>query len=96
MVKFVLLFTTYKTFFDRKSGQGRLKKAFQGETDFAGWERAAEREAGKSKKKGAGSGLAPRAVVLIWVLCQNTRNRPLCSTRSPPRACCRSCRSCSG
>lgn len=22
---------------------------------------------------------APRAVVLIWIVCQNTRNRPLCS-----------------
>ena len=34
---------------------------------------------GKKQKYGAGSGLAPRAVVLIWVFCQNTRNRPLCS-----------------
>ena len=31
---------------------------------------------------GAGSGLAPRAVVLIRVFCQNTRNRPLCSCLS--------------
>ena len=37
---------------------------------------------GKKQKYGAGSGLAPRAVVLIWVFCQNTRNRPLCSYTS--------------
>ena len=34
---------------------------------------------GKKQKYGAGSGLAPRALVLIRVFCQNTRNRPLCS-----------------
>ena len=31
------------------------------------------------EKQGAGSGLAPRALVIIWVFCQNTQYRPLCS-----------------
>ena len=34
---------------------------------------------------GAGSGLAPRAVVIIWVFCQNTQYRPLCSLVSLSR-----------
>ena len=30
------------------------------------------------ENQGAGSGLAPRALVLIGVFCQNTQYRPLC------------------
>lgn len=60
---------------------GKIKNnAFQGETDFAGWERAAEREPGKSKK-GAGK-YDPRAVVLIWVSRQKAQCCPLCSPKN--------------
>lgn len=56
-----------------------LNDIIQGETHFAGRERAPGWELGKSKKKGAGSGWAPRALVLIGVFCQDTRDHPLCS-----------------
>ncbi len=59
----------------------RVKRILQGEKRCgARGEKGHKRE--KSKKKGAGSGLAPRALVLIRVFCQNTRNRPLCSTHA--------------
>ena len=48
------------------------KNAFQGETDFTGWERAVEWELEKCKKTRRGERLAPRALVLIRVFCQNT------------------------
>ena len=56
----------------------RVKRILQGEKRCgARSEEGQKRE--KSKKKGAGSGWGPRAVMLIGAFYQNTRNRPLCS-----------------
>ena len=56
-------------------------KAFQGETDFAGRGRAAGREAGKSKKQGAGKRI-PRALVVdligLFIVGQGTVPCPTC------------------
>ena len=59
-------------FSTEKADRERRKNAFQGETDFTGWERAVEWELEKCKKTRRGEWFAPRALVIIWVFCQNT------------------------